>query len=126
VLVMDDDEGVRKVLRQMLESLGMDVIEASEGRSAIDLYSRASDSGNGFDLLIMDLTVPGGMGGAQAMRELVELDPDVTALVSSGYSNDPVMARYAEHGFAGVLKKPFTLRELRRALLSTLGSEGRD
>lgn len=126
VLVMDDDEGVRKVLRQMLESLGMDVIEASEGGSAIDLYSRAADHGNGFDLLIMDLTVPGGMGGAQAMRKLLELDPDVTALVSSGYSNDPVMARYAEHGFAGVLRKPFTLRELRRALLSALGSEGRD
>ena len=126
VLVMDDDEGVRKVLRQMLESLGMDVIEASEGRTAIDLYSEATESGDRFDLLIMDLTVPGGMGGAQAMRELVELDPEVTALVSSGYSNDPVMARYEEHGFAGVLKKPFTLRELRRALLSTLGSRWKD
>jgi len=126
VLVMDDDDGVRKVLRQMLESLGMDVVEASEGRAAIDIYSEATENGDGFDLLIMDLTVPGGMGGAQTMRKLVELDPDVTALVFSGYSNDPVMARYAEHGFAGVLKKPFTLRELRKALLSTLGSEGRD
>jgi PAS domain S-box-containing protein len=123
ILVMDDDDEVRKVLRQMLESLGMEVEEAPEGRGAIELYRTALRSGEAFDLLIMDLTVAGGMGGAEAMRELVRMDPEVTAVVSSGYSNAPVMARYEEHGFAGVLKKPFTLAELRKALVGTLGGE---
>ena len=124
ILVMDDDEGVRVVLRQMLESLGMVVNEASEGREAVELYKSARRSGEGYDLLIMDLTVAGGMGGAQAMQELVSIDPEVRALVASGYYNDPVMARHVEHGFSGVLKKPFTMAELRKALAGTLDAAG--
>jgi len=116
ILVMDDEDIVRTVASDMLGSLGYEVVIARDGAEAITLYSRARESGEKFDAVIMDLTVPGGMGGKEAVRKLMEIDPAVKAIVSSGYSNDPVMADYGKYGFAGVIAKPYTMSNLRDAI----------
>ena len=112
VLLMDDDDAVRQVGCQMLEHLGFSVTCTHDGADAVERYAEALQKGTTFDLVILDLTVPGGTGGMEAMRELLKLDPEVRAIVSSGYSNDPVMADAGSFGFLGVLKKPFTVEQL--------------
>ncbi|OHD72472.1 MAG: hypothetical protein A2V99_02495 [Spirochaetes bacterium RBG_16_67_19] len=116
VLVMDDEAPIRRVARGMLQRLGCAVLEAADGAEAISIYQQGLQSGNPPQAVIMDLTVPGRMGGLEAIRRLRTLDPQVKAVVSSGYSNDPVLASPREHGFAGVLAKPYTLEEIQRAL----------
>jgi PAS domain S-box-containing protein len=116
VLIMDDEAAVRKVLGSMVERLGLTVGYAENGQAAIEEYENAQSKGIPYDLLIMDLTIPGGMGGQEAIKGLLELDPEVKVIVSSGYSEDPVMANYREFGFSGVLSKPFRMRELREVL----------
>ena len=116
VLVMDDEEAVRKVAGRMLQRLGCTVFEAGDGDEALSIYEQWQCAGNPLDVVIMDLTVPGRMGGLEAMSRLRELDPRVRAVVSSGYSNDPVLASPREHGFRGVLAKPYTLEEFQRVL----------
>jgi CheY-like chemotaxis protein len=100
----------------MLQRLGCAVLEAADGAEAISIYQQGLQSGSPPQAVIMDLTVPGRMGGLEAMRRLRALDPQVKAVVSSGYSNDPILASPREHGFAGVLAKPYTLEEIQRAL----------
>ncbi|HEX05101.1 MAG TPA: PAS domain S-box protein, partial [Bacteroidetes bacterium] len=92
VLLMDDEESVRDVATMMLGKLGFEATTVNDGIDVLDTYRAASESGNPFDIVIMDLTIPGGQGGEEAIRDLLEYDPDVRAIVSSGYSNDPVMA----------------------------------
>ena len=116
VLVMDDEEPIRKVARGMLQRLGCTVQEAADGAEAVSIYEQGLRSGNPPQTVIMDLTVPGRMGGLEALRRLRALDPRVRAVVSSGYSNDPILASPREHGFAGVLAKPYTLEEFQRVL----------
>ena len=116
VLVMDDEEMIRDMAGDMLERLGYEVEFAREGEEATRQYRKAWESNQPFDVVIMDLTVPGGMGGKEAMEKLLEIDPDVKVIVSSGYSNDPVMANFGEYGFRGVLTKPYRLREMSEAL----------
>jgi CheY-like chemotaxis protein len=116
VLIMDDDKAVSDVTRAMLGRKGYRVEVAGDGRAAIDVYTQAFHEGDGFDAVLMDLTVPGGMGGKDAIKELLALDPDVVAVVSSGYADDPVMSDYEEYGFKGVVAKPFTISELVRVL----------
>ncbi len=116
VLIMDDEEPIRKVARAMLQKLGCAVQEACDGEQALALYELALSAGAPPQILIMDLTVPGRMGGLEALRRLKALDPGVRAVVSSGYSNDPILACPREHGFEGVLAKPYTLEELQQAL----------
>jgi len=120
VLIMDDEEIVRAAVSAMLEFLGCQVETATDGAEMLALYRQAMDQGGRFDLVIMDLTIPGGMGGVEAVRELLRIDPEAKALVSSGYSNDPVMANYKAYGFAGVVPKPYRIGELNRALASIL------
>lgn len=112
VLVMDDDEMIRGVVKEMLKKLGHEVTLASDGSEAIKSYKESINSDNRFDLLIMDLTVPGGMGGKEAVQEILVLDKDAKAIVSSGYYNDPIMAHYQDYGFCSAIGKPFKLSEL--------------
>jgi len=116
ILVMDDEEMVRDVAAALLEHSGFEVECVADGAQAIEVYSRARDSGSPFDAVILDLTVPGGMGGKEAIAHLKKMDPDVRAVVSSGYSNDPIMSEYSRHGFKGVAAKPYRPAELTRTI----------
>jgi CheY-like chemotaxis protein len=119
---MDDEEAIRILLREMLLRLGYEVESASDGAEAIDLYRHAQEAGQPFAAVVMDLVVPGGMGGKEAISKLRALDPEVKAIVSSGYSNDPIMADFPHYGFCGVLPKPYQLSELSAVLQQVLTS----
>ncbi len=116
VLVMDDEVIVREVTGTMLASLGYEVEYAAEGEQALRMYQERMNSDRRFDAVIMDLTVPGGMGGKEAIRQLLEIDPGARAIVASGYANDPIMANHADYGFLAVLSKPFNIEYLAQAL----------
>ena len=120
VLIMDDDAMIREVAHAMLEDAGCEITEAQEGEMAVRLYREAAEKGDKFDLVIMDLTVINGMGGKKAMQLIRQFDPTAKALVSSGYSNDPVMANYSENGFCGAVSKPYTQQELESAVREAL------
>jgi PAS domain S-box-containing protein len=120
VLVMDDEEILREFTCRILTRIGYEVETARDGTEAIEMYKRAKESGKPFDVILLDLTIPGGMGGKEAMRKLLEIDPHIKAIVSSGYSNDPIMAKYREFGFKYVVSKPYTLNELSKALHNVL------
>lgn len=108
ILVMDDEELVRTIAGEMLQALGYEPAFARDGEEALALYRDASAAGALFDAVIMDLTVPGGMGGKDAVRKLLATDPWARVIVASGYSNDPVLAEFRSHGFKGMIAKPFT------------------
>ncbi len=112
VLIMDDEEMIRDISSQMLTILGHDVHCVEDGDGAIKAYREARDIGAPFDLVIMDLTIPGGMGGQQAVIEILQIDPQAKVIVSSGYSTDPVMANFREYGFCGMITKPYSLNDL--------------
>jgi CheY-like chemotaxis protein len=111
VLVMDDEAIVRDVSGEMLELLGYGVEFAFDGMEALKKYKEAMDTGEPFRMVIMDLTVPGGMGGKETITELLAMDSNAKAIVSSGYSRDPVMANFKEYGFKGIIAKPYTMTE---------------
>jgi signal transduction histidine kinase/ActR/RegA family two-component response regulator len=125
VLIMDDEEVVRRVASKIVSTLGYEVAAATDGRDAIEQWQRAHEQGSPFDVVIMDLTVPGGVGGREAIRELLALDPKAKAIVSSGYSDNPVMANYREYGFCDVLGKPYSVADVSRTLSSVLSSARR-
>ena len=100
----------------LLEHMGYRVEVAGSGEDAIELYRMALDEGDPLDVVIMDLTIPGGMGGKEAIVKLKEIEPEVKVIVSSGYSNDPIMANYREYGFVGILTKPYSGKEMAAAI----------
>ena len=112
ILVMDDDEAIRNVTEKILMELGYEVRCAADGAETITLYQEAARMGRPFDAVIMDLTIPGGMGGKEAIRQLLSIDPQATAIVSSGYSNDPIMSEFEKYGFRGVATKPYRIEKL--------------
>ncbi len=116
ILVMDDEDFIRELVSVMLPKMGYDVVLAQDGQAAVDRYKAALSAGDPFDAVILDLTVPGGMGGKETVRHLRALDPNVRAVVSSGYSNDPVMANHARYGFCGAVKKPYLIQDLSQLL----------
>jgi len=119
VLLVDDEEIILDVSREVLRFLGYDAVFAKEGASAIEQYRQEKEAGRPFDLVIIDLTIPEGMGGRETIEKLRSYDPDVKAVVSSGYANDPVMQDFARYGFSGRLAKPYRINEM-KALLETM------
>ena len=112
ILVMDDEPALRRMYTRLLAGMGYDVVTTQDGEEAVQAYRAARKAGRPFDLVLLDLTVPGAMGGKDAMALLRREDPQILGLVSSGYSNDPVLATPADHGFAGRLVKPFSARQV--------------
>ena len=117
IMVMDDDETICELAVEMLALLGCTAETANDGREAISRYREAMATGKAFDLVIMDLTVPGGMGGEEAVRKLLDIDPGARVVVSSGYSAGRVMAHYRDFGFIEKLSKPYNMEELRQLLV---------
>ena len=116
ILVMDDEEMIRNLANMILNRFGYDVGLAIDGVEAIELYQKALDSGKPFEVVILDLTVKGGMGGRDAVKKILEISPQAKAIVSSGYSKDPVMTRFKDYGFIGALPKPYKLKDLKDVL----------
>jgi CheY-like chemotaxis protein len=116
VLVMDDDAVVLAVAGALLRALGHDAELTAHGEQAVERYREAMSTGRPFDIVILDLTVRGGLGGQEAVRRLREIDPGVKAVVSSGYSDDAVTSNYREHGFQAYLRKPYTSARLNETL----------
>ena len=121
ILVLDDEPLVRRVLQRMLVDWGYAVQECADGAEAVACYRERLSRGTPFDLLIMDLTIPGGMGGRQAMAEILAIDPDARAIVASGYADDPTMSSFRQAGFQAALAKPFQREDLARAITTVLG-----
>ncbi len=121
VLLMDDDPFVRETAAVLLDLLGYRVDFANHGNQAIEMYRKAQQNGGPYDVVIMDLTIRGGKGGRETIKTLLEIDPAAKAIVSSGYSNDAVMANYRQNGFTGIIVKPYTMDELDDELKRVLG-----
>lgn len=121
VLVMDDEDIVRKLLLTMMEVLGHEAECVEKGEDAIGKYREAKNSGKPYDLVILDLTVKGGMGGEETIKKILEIDPGAKAIVSSGYAETPVISDYRAYGFTAFLSKPYNVDELREKLNSVLG-----
>ncbi len=123
ILIMDDEEVIRRVTQLLLTRAGYQVKTACSGEEAINMYEQAMRDEDPFDLVILDLTIPGGMGGKEAIKNILKIDPKARAIVSSGYADDPVMAHYAENGFIGVVAKPYSKEDILKALSDALEQE---
>jgi CheY-like chemotaxis protein len=113
ILLMDDEQIILDVTNEVLRFLGYDVMFAQDGEEAIRLYSQEKEAGTPFDLVILDLSVPDGLGGKETVARLQALDPGVKAVVSTGHSNDPAVRDYAAHGFSGTLTKPYKINDMK-------------
>jgi PAS domain S-box-containing protein len=122
ILVVDDEEAIRDLVEFTLERLGYKVTQAESALEGVDIYKQKLEADERFDLVILDLTLPGGMGGKEALKKLIEIDPTVNAIVSSGYAMDATMSRYQDFGFRGVIAKPYEAAELGRIVHDTIES----
>ncbi|MDH5430025.1 MAG: ATP-binding protein, partial [Nitrospirota bacterium] len=120
ILVMDDEDEIQEVLGKMLEHLGFEVDFSHDGEEALRSYSASLQDGRPYAATILDLTIPGGMGGKETLRQMKAIHPEAAVIVSSGYSNDPVLARFQEFGFSGVIAKPYNLLDLSKVLSQIL------
>lgn len=120
ILIMDDEGMVRKVARNMLARMGHTIVEAADGDEAIKLYNEAEKDEIPFDLILMDLTIPGQMGGKEAVKEILTINPEAKVICSSGYSTDPVLAHYREYGFCHAIAKPYQFQELNQVVADVL------
>jgi two-component system, cell cycle sensor histidine kinase and response regulator CckA len=120
ILIMDDDEIFCNFIRRTLIRLGYVVEITGDGSDALEIYRKAIESGYPFNAVIVDLVIQGGMGGDEAIKQLLLIDPDANAIVSSGHSLDPHMTNYKEYGFKGALSKPYSIEELRNVLSTAL------
>lgn len=116
ILVMDDEEPIRTITQKMLEKFGYRVTVSADGSQAVAEYRSALEKGRPYQLVLLDLTVPEGMGGEEAARQILKLDPSARLVVSSGYTDDPVMADYRSHGLKGAIPKPYRLNTLTEAI----------
>ncbi|MGB3649330.1 MAG: response regulator, partial [Desulfobulbales bacterium] len=116
VLLMDDEEFLLEMASELLQHLGYTVDTAIDGKEALDLYKKGLESGQKHAVVIMDLTIPGGIGGKETIRELKKLDPDAKTIVSSGYATDPILSNFKNYGFDAMLPKPYEVEELAKIL----------
>lgn len=116
ILLMDDEQIIVDVTQEVLKFLEYDVMFAENGSDAIDLYKQEKEAGVPFDVVILDLSIPNGMGGREAIQKLREYDPAVKAIISSGYSSDPVVLDFKGYGFSGVLSKPYKINDVKMIL----------
>lgn len=123
ILLMDDEEMIRDLLSQMLEFLQYRTETAADGAKAIEAYQSALNSGDRFDAVILDLTVPGAMGGKETIEKLRRIDPDVRAIVSSGYATDDLVCHYDQWGFVGRIAKPFQIKDLDNLLRKVISGD---
>ncbi len=123
ILIMDDEDYIQKIAGQMLKHLGYEAVFSSRGEEALKLYEEAMNNGKVFDAVMMDLTIPEGMGGEEAIGKFRELDPNVKAIISSGYSNDPIMSDYQKYGFSGIVTKPYKLQQIKEILQEVLNHD---
>ncbi len=123
ILVMDDEEMFRNTAKAQLQHLGHEVVLASDGEQAVQKYNDLLHTEKPVDIVLMDLTIPGGMGGRKAVQKILELDPQARVVVASGYSTDPIMAHCKEYGFCASIPKPFTLNVLKKTVLSVLSMQ---
>jgi len=121
ILVIDDDPAVRKTAEAMLQRLGYAVDTAADHVQGIEKYRAARRLDRPFSAVLMDLTVPGSLDGPEAVRRLLDMDPDARVIVSSGYAEDPVMSGFRQHGFRGRVAKPYSVEELVETLHEELG-----
>jgi PAS domain S-box-containing protein len=122
ILIVDDEEAIRDLVEFTLTRLGYEVSQAGSALEGVDLYRGHLNSGKRFDLVILDLTLPGGMGGKEALKKLIEIDPTVNAIVSSGYAMDATMSRYQDFGFRGVISKPYEAAELGKTVYDVIAA----
>ncbi len=120
ILIMDDEEMVRDVSGRILSRLGYKVQGAIDGVQAIEFYQKAQEKGAPFDVVILDITIPGGMGGQETMKKILEIDPNARGIISSGYSNDPVISEFKKYGFGMFMIKPYKMEELGKAVQKVL------
>ena len=113
---MDDVEEIRKVLSRMLKNIGYNVFQTKDGEEAVNTYRNLAESGNTPDFVILDLTVPGGMGGKEAAGNILKINPNAYVIATSGYSTDLLNFSYAEYGFKDFLKKPYTFDEIKKII----------
>jgi CheY-like chemotaxis protein/anti-sigma regulatory factor (Ser/Thr protein kinase) len=118
VMVMDDDAMLREIAGSQLKHLGHKVVVVPDGDKAVEQYKELLNTEEQIDIIIMDLTIPGGMGGKEAVQQILNINPDAKVIVASGYSNDPVMANCKDYGFSASVSKPFDLKELEKAIAS--------
>lgn len=123
ILVLDDQAPVLKMVGRMLGQMGYETVFAKDGAEAVEIYQEAIRVNEPFDLVILDLTVPGGMGGAKTIPALLKIDPKVKAIVSSGYSNDSIISNYGDYGFCEVAPKPYSKAHLAELLNRVLGKK---
>jgi CheY-like chemotaxis protein len=116
VLLMDDEQIILDVTGEILKFLNYDFMSARDGLTAIDLYKKEKAAGSPFDIVILDLSVPNGMGGKETIEQLRNVDPDIKAVVSSGYTNDPVVRDFSYYGFCERLTKPYNIKEMKNLL----------
>jgi DNA-binding NtrC family response regulator len=116
VLLMDDEQVILDVTGEILTFLKYDVMSAKDGQAAVELYKKEKDAGSPFDVVILDLSVPHGMGGKETISLLRSVDPDVKAVVSSGYTNDPVVQDFSRYGFCERLTKPYNINAMKNLL----------
>ena len=122
ILIVDDEEESRALSEFTLDRLGYKVSQAESALEGVELYRQKLEANERFDVVILDLTLPGGMGGKEALKKLIEIDPTVNAIVSSGYAMDATMSRYQDFGFRGVIAKPYEAAELGRIIHETIES----
>ncbi|MCD6531579.1 response regulator, partial [bacterium] len=123
ILVMDDEPDIRELIVELLREYGYEVDSAADGQKAVEKYARALEEGKPYDVVVLDLTVAGGLGGKETLEKLKQIDPNVKALLSSGYSNDPIIADYKKYGFVGVIEKPYRIEVLHKTIYSLIAEK---